>query len=70
MEVVARELYKDFIYSYPDRTIHFQFYNAKILSGAEGMNFGSGIKWVFPRELPDYEICPADLEVVQELAQE
>ncbi len=70
LEVVVRGLYKDFIYSYPDRTIHFQFYNAKILNDTEGKNFQVGIKWVFPRKLSDYEFCPADSEVVKELAQE
>ncbi len=67
--VAVCSLYKDFVYSYPDRTIHFQFFNAKILCGTEKMNFSSGMKWVFPRELSDYEFCPADVEVVKELAQ-
>ncbi len=68
LDVAACGLYKDFIYSYPDRTIHFQFFNAKILYGAEKINSHAGMKWVLASELSDYEFCPADVDIVKELA--
>ncbi len=63
-------LYDQFDYDYPDTSIHFYFYDARIVSGEPELTVHQEAKWLWPWELTQYEACPADKELVERLAGE
>lgn len=57
-------------YQYPDRHVFLTFYYAEILSGEITPYVHKDVKWVLPKELKEYEFCPADVAIVKELGHE
>lgn len=60
-------LFAETSYRYPDREIHFTFWNAEIPDGPIRMNVHRDIRWVEPDDLSKYPFCPADTAIVEKL---
>ena len=69
-EIEIDGLYDRFDYDYPDKSIRFYFYDARITSGEPVLTEHMEAKWLWPRELHQYEACPADRELIQKLSKE
>ena len=54
----------DVIHEYPDITVHLTLFNATIAKGEPQKLEHNDIKWITPSEIPDYEFCPADEEIL------
>lgn len=54
----------DVIHEYPDIMVHLTLFNATIAEGEPQKLEHNGIKWITPSEIPDYEFCPADEEIL------
>lgn len=54
----------DVIHEYPDITVHLTLFNATIAEGEPQKLEHNDIKWITPSEIPDYEFCPADEEIL------
>ena len=63
-------LYDRFDFDYPGKPIRFHFYDARIVSGEPELTEHREAKWLWPRELTQYEACPADRELIEKLAGE
>ncbi len=63
-------LYDRFDYDYPDKSIRFFFFDARIVAGEPELTVHSEGKWLWPRELTQYDACPADRELIVKLAGE
>lgn len=50
----------DVVHEYPDITIHLTLFNASILEGEITLLEHNDSRWILPREIPDFEFCPAD----------
>ena len=50
----------DVVHEYPDITIHLTLFNASILEGEITLLEHKDSRWILPREIPDFEFCPAD----------
>lgn len=70
IEIALEGLYAETTYAYPDRTIHFNFFNAHIAGGTLKMDVHNDMKWVRNEDLPDYPFCPADEDIIKTLASE
>ena len=70
VEIVPDGLYKQFDYDYPDKSIRFYFFDARIIRGEPLLTVHTEAKWLWPRELTQYDACPADRELIQKLAGE
>jgi len=51
-------------HEYPDITVHLTLYCATIQSGTPQMLEHCDIRMIKPCEIPLYEFCPADLEIL------
>lgn len=60
-------LFDEYEYAYPDREIHFRFYETGITGGTPKAAVHSEIAWVTPADFPEYQFCPADERVVERL---
>lgn len=55
---------------YPDITVRLTLFNAKITRGVPQNLEHSEIKWITPEEIPLYEFCPADKEILIRIIEE
>ena len=67
IEIMVQELFAQTTYAYPEITIAFSFFRAKLVKGEPKAEVHESIKWVLPVELKFYEFCPADVAVVEKL---
>lgn len=61
------KIFMDVIHEYPDLTVHISLFNATILEGVLQKLEHNDIKWITPSEIPNYNICPADEELLARL---
>ena len=61
------DIFMDVIHEYPDITVHLTLFNATIAEGEPQKLEHNDIQWITPSEIPNYEFCSADEEILQEL---
>ena len=64
------ELFMDVVHEYPDLTVHLSLYHAAIDQGVPQKLEHNDIRWITPAEIPHYEFCPADVEILQKITEE
>ena len=64
------DVFMDVIHEYPDITVHLTLFNSKIAEGIPQMLEHNDIKWITPAEIPNYDFCPADEEILEKIAKE
>ena len=68
--VTVRDEYMDLTHVYPDITVHLTLFNAAIASGTPRLLEHADLKWITPAEIPQYDFCPADEEILRRLIAE
>ena len=58
------DVFMDVTHEYPDLTVHLTLFNAVIIDGEPQKLEHNDIKWITPSEIPNYEFCPADVEIL------
>ena len=61
------DVFMGVIHQYPDLTVHLTLFNATIEEGELQKLEHNDIQWITPREIPNYEFCPADEEILKEI---
>lgn len=61
------DVFFDVVHEYPDITIHLTLFNAAIAEGIPQKLEHNDIRWITPDEIPQYEFCPADTEILDKL---
>lgn len=61
------DVFMDVVHEYPDLTVHLTLFNAVILEGIPQKLEHNDIKWITPGEIPNYEFCPADVEILKKI---
>ena len=61
------EVFMEVVHEYPDITVHLTLFNAKIAVGVPEKIEHNDIKWITPAEIPNYDFCPADVEILKKL---
>lgn len=70
IKVTLQGVYAETVHQYPEQELAFTFFKARVLSGTLQMGVHKDIKWVKPEELTNYEFCPADVKIVEQLIKE
>ena len=60
-------VFMDVIHEYPDLTVHLTLFNATIAEGVPQKLEHRDIQWIKPSEIPKYEFCPADEDILKKL---
>ena len=58
------DAFMDIVHEYPDITVHLTLFNATIANGVPQKLEHNDIKWITPAEIPQYNFCPADTEIL------
>lgn len=63
------EVFMDVIHEYPDFTVHMTLFNASIAEGEPQKLEHNDIRWISVNEIPQFQFCPADEEILKMLLQ-
>jgi len=63
----VEDIFMDVTHKYPDLTVHLTLFNATIVEGEPVMLEHNDTKWITPSEIPSYNFCPADVEILKEI---
>lgn len=58
------DVFMDVTHEYPYITVHLTIFNATIAEGEPQKLEHNDIQWITPNEIPNYEFCPADEEIL------
>ena len=61
------DVFMDVVHEYPDLMVHLTLFNASIDEGVPQKLEHNEIKWITPSEIPNYNFCPADEEILKEI---
>ena len=61
------DAFMDVTHEYPDIMVHLTLFNATITEGKPQKLEHNDIKWITPSEIPNYDFCPADVEILERI---
>ena len=61
------DVFMDVVHEYPDLAVHLTLFNATIAEGEPQKLEHNDIRWITPNEIPNYEFCPADQEILAKI---
>lgn len=59
--------FMEVVHEYPDITVRLTLFNAVIAEGKPQMLEHNDIRWITPAEIPQYDFCPADEEILDRI---
>ena len=62
------DVFTDVVHEYPDITVHLTLFNATIAEGIPKMLEHNDIRWITPSEIPQYNFCSADEEILKQIS--
>jgi len=68
--VSVEDVFMEVDHEYPDIFIHLTLFNCTVASGKIRMLEHNNIKWITPEEIPLYEFCPADKDILEKIMKE
>ena len=63
------DVFMDVVHEYPDITVHLTLFHAAVADGIPQKLEHNDIKWITPGEIPQYDFCPADEEILVRIRQ-
>ncbi len=66
--VEVGDTFAEVTHTYPDIAVHLTLFNARIINGEPRRLEHNDMKWITSAEIPNYEFCPADKEILEKLA--
>ena len=61
------DVFMEVIHEYPDLKVHLTLFNATIAEGEPQKLEHYDIRWITPSEIPNYEFCQADEEILKKI---
>ena len=58
------DVFMEVVHEYPDMTVDLTLFNATISEGVPQKLEHNDIKWITSDEIPSYDFCPADKEIL------
>ena len=65
--VEVDDVFMDVVHQYPDLLVNLILYNCKIASGTPKLLEHNDLRWITVDEIDQYDFCPADVEILEEL---
>ena len=63
------DVFMDVTHEYPDLTVHLTLFNATIAAGIPQKLEHNDIRWITPAEIPNFDFCPADEEILVKICE-
>lgn len=68
--VHPKSIFTQLIHEYPDITIRLTLFNASITEGIPKLLEHHDMKWIHPAQIPEFDFCPADVDILKMLMQQ
>ena len=65
--IAVQEAVMTVVHEYPDITVRLTLFNAVIVDGAPQKLEHNDIQWITPEQIPLYDFCPADTEILERI---
>ncbi len=65
--VSVGDVFMEVTHEYPDLTIHLSLFHASIAEGTPQRLEHVAIRWITADEIPNYDFCPADQVILEQL---
>ena len=67
ISVAVGDVFMEVVHPYPDITVELTLYHSTIASGAPRMIEHVDLRWITPAQIPEFDFCPADVEILQQI---
>ncbi len=67
VEVDVGDVFMEVLHDYPDLLVRLTLFNASIASGVPQMLEHNDIRWITVAEIPNFDFCPADEDILKKL---
>lgn len=61
------EVFMEVVHPYPDITVRLTLFQGTIEEGTPRMLEHHDLRWITPEEIPAFDFCPADEEILKEI---
>lgn len=68
--VAVGDVFCEVTHEYPDITVHLTLFHATIAEGTPQLLEHADLKWITPSEIPQYDFCPADRDILAKIMRE
>ena len=65
--IAVGDIYMELIHEYPDLTVRLTLFHASIADGIPKILEHNDIRWITVEEIPHYNFCPADADILKKL---
>ena len=65
--VTVGEAFMEATHQYPDIHVHLTLFHAAIAAGEPQMLEHNDLCWITPAEIPQFDFCPADVEILRHI---
>ena len=65
--IAVQEAFMTVVHEYPDITVRLTLFNAVIVDGTPQKLEHNDIQWITPAQIPLYDFCPADTEILERI---
>ena len=70
VEVSVGDIFMEVVHEYPDLLVQLTLFNAAVASGVPQMLEHNDIQWITVEEIPNFDFCPADVDILKKLQRE
>ena len=63
------DAFMEVVHEYPDLTVRLTLFHASIAGGEPQKLEHNDIQWITPGQIPNYDFCPADVEILHTIMQ-
>lgn len=64
------KIYTQVIHEYPDIQIRLTLFHCTVASGTPKLLEHHDLKWISPDQIPEFDFCPADVEILDKIQQD
>lgn len=66
LDVTVRvgDVFTQVVHQYPDICIRLTLFNCQIAEGTPKLLEHHDMRWIYPREIPEFDFCPADKDIL------
>ena len=68
--VEPHKVFMEVTHEYPDITVRLTLFNCTISKGQPQLLEHNDMRWITSAEIPNYEFCPADVEILKKIHKE
>lgn len=67
VEITVGDVFMEVTHAYPDITVELTLFHATIARGIPQMLEHNDIQWITPQQIPQFDFCPADEEILKQI---